>query len=232
MDAQPGEHVLLTVRDTGMGMDDDALAHLFEPFFTTKQRGRGTGLGLALIFGIVRQRGGHIEVDSEMGQGTIFRLYLPRETEVKANRPGGSLPWVRPSRRSQISDGLIQGTETLLVVEDEPAVRDLAVQVLTECGYQVLTAGDGREALEIGQQHEGPIDLLLTAVVMPHMNGKQLATQLRAQWPEIRVLYMSGYTDQVIARQDIEAADVALLSKPFSMRSLTEKIRAMLDARD
>jgi DNA-binding response OmpR family regulator len=103
---------------------------------------------------------------------------------------------------------------------------------LTECGYQVLTAGDGREALEIGQQHEGPIDLLLTDVVMPHMNGKQLATQLRAQWPEIRVLYMSGYTDQVIARQDIEAADVALLSKPFSMRSLTEKIRAMLDARD
>ena len=118
-----------------------------------------------------------------------------------------------------------------MVVEDEPAVRKLAVQVLTECGYQVLDAGDGREALEVGQQHEGPIHLLLTDVVMPHMNGKELAERLRAQWPELRVLYMSGYTDHVIAREDIEAGDVALLSKPFSMRSLTEKIRAMLDGR-
>ncbi len=229
VDAQPGEHVLLTVRDSGIGMDADALAHLFEPFFTTKQRGRGTGLGLALIFGIVKQRGGHIEVDSEVGQGTTFRLYLPRAEEIRAERPEGSLPWARAGRRSPISEGLVQGTETLLVVEDEPAVRDLAVQVLSECGYQVLAAGDGREALEVGQQHEGSIDLLLTDVVMPHMNGKELAAKLRAQWPEIRVLYMSGYTDHVVARQDIEAADVALLSKPFSMRSLTEKIRAMLD---
>jgi two-component system cell cycle sensor histidine kinase/response regulator CckA len=232
VDAQPGEHVLLTVRDTGVGMDDDALAHLFEPFFTTKQRGRGTGLGLALIFGIVKQRGGHIRVDSKVGRGTTFRLYLPRATDVKAVRSEGALPWSRPGRRSHISDGLVQGTETLLVVEDEQAVRDLAVQVLTECGYEVLAAGDGRAALEISQQHEGPIELLLTDVVMPHMNGKELAAQLRVQWPEIRVLYMSGYTDKVIARQDIEAEDVALLTKPFSMRSLTEKIRAMLDSRD
>jgi PAS domain S-box-containing protein len=230
VDAQPGEHVLLTVRDSGVGMDDDALAHLFEPFFTTKQRGRGTGLGLALIFGIVRQRGGHIEVDSELGQGTTFRLYLPRATKVGTNEPKEAAPWAKTRRRSLISEGLVQGTETLLVVEDEPAVRDLAVQVLNECGYQVLAAGNGRKALQISRDHEGSIDLLLTDVVMPHMNGKELAAALRIQWPEIRVLYMSGYTDHVIARQDIEAEDVALLSKPFSMRSLTEKIRAMLDS--
>jgi CheY-like chemotaxis protein len=219
VDARPGEHVMLTVSDTGVGMSDEVKAHIFEPFFTTKERGQGTGLGLPIVFGIVKQSGGHISVYSEVGQGTTFRIYLPTTTEAMAQPPS-----------LMAASGTAQGTETVLIVEDEPAVKDLAVSILTTHGYQVLAAANGFEALQSCDKYDGPIHLLLTDVVMPQMNGRELAEQLHPRRRELRVLYMSGYSSDVIAYHGVLEEGMVVLPKPFTMETLTAKVRQVLDA--
>jgi CheY-like chemotaxis protein len=227
VEAQPGEYVRLTVSDTGVGMDDEVQARIFEPFFTTKERGQGTGLGLATVFGIVRQNGGHVEVHSEIGQGTTFELYLPRTS-------GPTFETLRAVDRLEPRMANIErrqhGTETVLLVEDDAPVRDLAVCVLESRGYRVLAAGDGLQALQFGKQHDGAIHLLLADVVLPHMSGRELAEQLRSARPEMRALYMSGYTDDAIVQHGVLAPGVVFLPKPFTSEDLTQMVRDVLDA--
>jgi PAS domain S-box-containing protein len=241
VEAQPGEHVLLAISDTGTGMSDEVQARLFEPFFTTKEKGRGTGLGLATVFGIVKQHDGHIQVYSEVGRGTTFRIYLPRAGKAKTvdqvaahtgSTPGAQTKLSKtkePKSLLSLQEGIAGGTETVLIVEDDPVVREWSERVLKLCGYQTLIAQDGKEAVEISRQHKGPIHLLLTDVVMPQMGGPQLTEQIRLQRPEIRVLYTSGYTDSAIVLNGALAQGAALLSKPFTLVSLTQKVRALLD---
>lgn len=212
-----GDYVLLTVADTGVGMDAATLSHIFEPFFTTKGPGKGTGLGLATVYGIVRQSGGAIAVESTPGSGTTFTIYLPRESapldEIKAvGNP------VEPSR----------DFETILVVEDEEIVRELVCEVLDQQGYHVLCAGNGHEALKMADEYSGRIDLLLTDVIMPQMNGHELAALLVARRPGLKVLYVSGYSDNDIGHHGVLDAEVELLEKPFSPLTLAQKIREML----
>jgi two-component system cell cycle sensor histidine kinase/response regulator CckA len=219
--ARVGEHVLLAISDTGVGMDDQVRAHVFEPFYTTKEREQGAGLGLSTVFGVVSQNAGHIWAYSEVGKGTTFKVYFPRAGEAEPEGPARTLPLVE--------DG--QGTETILVVEDEAAVRELVVRVLAAHGYRVLEARSGSEALQVSGQHSESIDLLLTDVVMPHMNGAELCEQLRASRPEIRVLYISGYTDNAIAHHGVLEPGTNLLPKPFSAEGLLHTIRRILDVR-
>jgi PAS domain S-box-containing protein len=220
VDAQPGDHVLLTVSDTGQGMSGEVQAHLFEPFFTTKEQGQGTGLGLSTVFGIVRRSGGHIGVESHEGEGTSFKLYLPRDMEVEVETPA---QFLRPDAASSE-----RGTETVLVIEDDAGVRHLAVRVLISYGYHVLEAEDGPEALQISEQYEKPIHLLLTDVVMPQMNGRELVNRLRGQRPGLPVLYMSGYADNTILQLGRLPPDTAFLAKPFSIEDLIRKVRTLM----
>lgn len=215
----PGEYVLLAVSDTGVGMTEEVKARLFEPFFTTKEVGKGTGLGLATCFGIVKQNGGHICAYSELGVGTTFKIYLPQVEGV-------ATPLVRP----EPIDILAQGTETILLAEDEITVRDLAAQSLRQQGYIVLEAADGLEALELAQsQPKKEIHLLLTDMIMPRLGGANLAEQLRAVRPQLKVLFMSGYTDSTIIRYGLPKTGSAFLQKPFSPRRLVQKVREVLD---
>jgi PAS domain S-box-containing protein len=217
--ALPGPHVLLAVSDTGCGIDGATRQHLFEPFFTTKPRGKGTGLGLSTAYGIVKQSGGNIEVDSEPGTGTTFKVYLPRLNggpELSAAEGVAASPAV--------------GTETILVVEDEEAVRKVAVRMLRASGYNVLTASNGGEALLTCEQHDGDIALLLTDVVMPQMSGRELAERLRQLRPGMRVLFMSGYTNDAIVRHGVLEAGIRFISKPFSSPELARKVRESLDS--
>ncbi|MFN2220491.1 MAG: response regulator, partial [Anaerolineae bacterium] len=226
VDAKPGEHVLLSINDTGMGMDEDVKLHLFEPFFTTKSQGEGTGLGLATVFGIIKHSGGHIQVASEVGEGTVFNVYLPC---AQSGGPGDVRRDLRRDLpRLEMERG---GTETVLVVEDERAVREQAVLVLDSYGYQVLDAADGQAALDLSRSHEGPIDLLLTDVIMPGMNGRELADLLQPERPEMQVLYMSGYTGDAIAHHGVLADKSAFLPKPFTLEDLLRKVREVLDKR-
>jgi len=218
LEVEPGEYVLLAVSDTGTGMSDEVKAHLFEPFFTTKEEGKGTGLGLATVFGIVKQNKGHVWVYSEPGQGTTFKIYLPRVSEDAA----------RPVQPLTLSAA--RGSETVLLVEDETVVRELVGDILAAQGYRVLVAQDGVQALQVGKDHEGPIHLLVTDVVMPRLSGKALADQLRSGRPEVRVLYTSGYTDNAIARHGVLDEGVHFLSKPFELEALARKVRDVLDA--
>ncbi|MHC5034561.1 MAG: ATP-binding protein, partial [Planctomycetota bacterium] len=218
VEMEPGEYVLLSVSDTGMGMSSEVKAHLFEPFFTTKRLGEGTGLGLATVHGIVKQSGGHIWVESEEGRGTIFTIYLPRTHDAKS-----ALAY------SKVEADVPSGSETILLVEDDPQVRELAHRVLQEQGYTVLEASNGEEALELLTSHTGPIDLLLTDVVMPGMSGKALADQLLRTQPDLRAIFMSGYTDEAIAHHGVLDPDVAFLQKPFSPTILARKVRDVLD---
>jgi CheY-like chemotaxis protein len=212
----PGDYVVLSVSDTGCGMSPEILAHIFEPFFTTKDQGKGTGLGLAIVFGLVKQNRGHVFVESEVGQGATFRIYLPRCT---GPAPEPEIPPVRAE---------LSGRETILLVEDEEQVLRLGRKVLTQQGYRVLAAASPAAALELAEQHEGQIDLLLTDVVMPGMNGRQLSERLRASQPGLRCLFMSGYTADVLAPHGVLEAGVELLHKPFSIQSLSEKVREIL----
>jgi PAS domain S-box-containing protein len=221
VDAQPGEHVMLAVCDTGQGMDQEVMTHLFEPFFTTKEQGQGTGLGLSTVFGIVRISGGHIRVESGVQEGTRFYIYLPRYVEMEADEPWAA--YMPDSALAAECEG------TVLVVEDDAGVRDLAVRVLESYGYHVLHAGCGPDALLLSERYDGPIDLLLTDVVMPHMNGRELAEQIRAQRPAIPVLYMSGYADSNILRRGTLPPGMAFLSKPFAVEELIQKVRLLLE---
>lgn len=218
-DARPGEHVMLSVSDTGCGMDAATKARIFEPFFTTKAPDKGTGLGLATVYGIVKQSGGHIEVLSQPNEGTTFKIYLPRAQQ-------GLL-----SSKSQTAlDKTPSGSETVLLAEDEDAVRSLTRLALQSKGYSVLEARHGEEALMIAQQHTGPIHLLLTDLVMPKLGGRQLAEQLLQTHPHVKVLYVSGYMDDAIIRQGLMKASTAFLQKPFSPELLAHKVREVLDS--
>jgi PAS domain S-box-containing protein len=216
---RPGPHVRLVVRDTGVGMDAVTKAHLFEPFFTTKGPGKGTGLGLATVYGIVTQSGGVIRVESEPGRGAVFTIDFPR-----AEAPGAA-PVDRSAARAATP-----GSETVLLVEDEAEVRGLARDVLLRQGYTVLEAANGDEALRLGRDHRGPIHLLLTDIVMPQMGGRELAARLTALRPETRVLYVSGYADDATPRPGAAESGAAFLEKPFTAASLAAKVRAVLDA--
>ena len=215
----PGEYVMISVSDNGAGMTEEVKAHAFEPFFTTKLDGGGTGLGLATCYGIVNQNGGHIEVDSTVGQGTTFRVYLPRVDDPVDFTPGHDEPVDLP-----------RGTETVLLVEDEPSVRSLANFLLCEQGYTVFSAANGYEALHTAQEQEGKqIHLLLTDVVMPQMGGKELVDHLRAKRPDIKVLFTSGYTDNAFAHENGFGSGTEFMPKPFSPEMLALKVREVLD---
>jgi two-component system cell cycle sensor histidine kinase/response regulator CckA len=212
----PGDYVRLTVTDTGTGMDAATLDRVFEPFFTTKGPGKGTGLGLATVFGVVRQSGGHVWAYSELGRGSTFKVYLPR---VHAEE----------ERRLTPPPSLLTGSETILLVEDEAQIRQVARQILSRYGYRVIDAGSGNEALELAERHGGALHLLLTDVVMPHMSGPELAARLLKVRPTLKVLFMSGYTDDAIVRHGVLEGDVAFLQKPFTPAILTGRVREVLD---
>jgi two-component system, cell cycle sensor histidine kinase and response regulator CckA len=215
-DMTPGDYVMLSVTDSGLGMDEETVARIFEPFYTTKARDVGTGLGLSTVYGIVRQSGGHIEVESNPGMGTTFRLYFPRvaaEAEVFSARP--------PDERS------LTGSETILLVEDEKALRAVGKQMLERYGYTVLLAADGAEGLELAQNHPDPIHLLMTDVLMPKMGGIELAERLATLRPELKILYTSGYNDGGAVPQSVARA--RYLQKPYAMEDLARALRELLD---
>ena len=218
-DAIPGDYAVLAVRDTGCGMDAHTLSKLFEPFFTTKRFGEGTGLGLSTVYGIVRQNRGFIEVQSTPGQGSVFRIYLPRYAESESSAPATELP-------------LVGGSETLLLVEDDYGLLQIATQMLQDVGYSVLATDSPGRALHLIEEHPEKIDLLITDVVMPGMNGRMLADRIAILRPGIKVLFVSGYTADIIARNGVLEEGVFFIPKPFSQRALAAKVRERLDSTD
>jgi CheY-like chemotaxis protein len=216
-----GEYVLLSISDTGFGMDSETQSHIFEPFFTTKGP-KGTGLGLSTVYGIIKQSGGYIWVSSETGKGTTFKIYLPKVAE----------PVETPVHLASTADNTVTepGTETILLAEDEANLRYLARQFLEKQGYRVIEAADGAVAMQIAVAHEGVIHLLLTDVIMPGMNGKELAQRVSEIRPNTKVLYMSGYTENVIGHNGTLEAGVRLLQKPFTLQDLKMKVREVLDS--
>ncbi len=216
----PGGYVTLVVSDDGIGMSAETRERAFEPFFTTKQRSKGTGLGLSTVYGIVKQSGGFIWAHSDLGQGTTFNIYLPRADDTAATQQ-------RPAPSATASEG----SETVLLVEDEDSVRQLARRILVDRGYQVLEAADAIQALEVARGHPEPIHLLLTDVVMPGLNGRELADRLRPQRPGMEVLYMSGYSDHAVLRDQTLNSGSNFLHKPFTPESLAVRVRDVLDLR-
>jgi CheY-like chemotaxis protein len=216
----PGQYVMLAVSDDGCGMDKETLESLFEPFFTTKEVGEGTGLGLAMIYGIVKQNDGFINVYSEPGLGTTFKLYLPRSIETDEG--------IGESATRTIQ----KGNETILLVEDEESILRLGRAILEKFGYNVLAACKPGQAISMAEKYEGPIHLLVTDVVMPEMNGKELKNRIAKLRPDIKDLFMSGYTGNVIVHHGILEDDVHFLQKPFSVDSLAGKVREVLDEKD
>ncbi|MGL4554375.1 MAG: response regulator, partial [Gemmataceae bacterium] len=213
----PGRYALLSVADTGTGMTPEVLAQAFEPFFTTKEVGKGTGLGLATAYGVVKQSGGHVEVSSQVGRGTTVRVYLPRIEEPA------------PTAASGEADTLVEGRETVLVVEDEDTVRQILKLVLTRAGYVVLEASNGLEGLAVAAAHAGAIHLVLTDLVMPKLSGREMADRLVALRPGLKTLYLSGYTEDMVVHQGVGADAVNFLQKPFALAALAKKVRDILD---
>ena len=214
-----GRYVMLAMSDTGAGMDAATQAHIFEPFFTTKEQGKGTGLGLSTVYGIVKQSGGFIWVYSEPGLGSTFKIYLPSVEDA-----------AEPVQGSEARELPFGGSETILLVEDEEAVRALAARVLQERGYKVLESASPEDALQIAEHQQEPIALLLTDVVLPRMSGRKIAEHLTLLRPSMKVLYMSGYTDDAIVRSGMLEANTAFLQKPFTPAGLARKVREVLDA--
>lgn len=217
-DLSAGDYVMLAIADTGTGMSEEVKAHLFEPFFTTKPAGKGTGLGLATCFGIVKQNAGHINLYSELGRGTTFKIYFPRVQSALEPASVGTQPAT-----------VAGGNETVLLVEDEPAVRELAASTLREKGYTVIEAVNGQEGLRVARQHGGRIDLLLADVVMPVMSGKEMADHLRTSHPDTRVLFTSGYTEEAIGNGGVVRPGIVFLQKPYTTTTLARKVRNVLD---
>ncbi|HHE47119.1 MAG TPA: response regulator, partial [Bacteroidetes bacterium] len=217
-DVVPGPHVMLAISDTGCGMTDEVRMQIFDPFYTTKEEGKGTGLGLSTVYGIVKQSGGNIWVYSEPGKGTAFKVYLPmvakEADKLSLDADMGDLP---------------RGTETILVVEDEDGVRKLACRSLKKQGYKIIQAANGGEALMIARELEKPVDLLVTDVIMPHMGGVVLVKNLHEIWPDVKVLYMSGYTANAIAHSGVLDPDKPFIQKPFHPIDLVRKVRKVLD---
>lgn len=216
---EPGNYVVMTVTDSGCGMPKEIQTQVFDPFFTTKEKGKGTGLGLSTCYGIVKNAGGHIWIYSEIGAGTTFRIYLPRTDEFAAELAAGP------------ATPAIGKGETILVVEDEDTVRGIATQVLRESGYTVLEAANGKAALQLVAGSQKPIDLVITDVIMPGMNGRELSEVLQVVRPDISVIYMSGYTDDAMVHQGVFSQGMAFLQKPFTSLKLTHKVREVLDSR-
>ena len=216
---KPGYYVMVAVSDNGCGMDKETQSHLFEPFFTTKEKGKGSGLGLSTVYGIIKQSGGNIWTYSEPGQGTTFKIYLPRvEKTARVYKP-------------QVGPAIVPGgTETILLVEDEEAVRTMVSKILKNKGYTVLEAAHSKEAFEVCERHEGPIHLMVTDVIMPQMSGRELAERLASLLPEMKVLYMSGYPDNTIIQHGVLEPGTAFLQKPFTLSSLEVKVREVLDS--
>jgi len=214
---EPGHYVMLTVTDTGCGMDAATQARIFEPFFTTKGPGKGTGLGLATVYGVVKQSGGYVYVYSEVNRGTTFKIYLPQVAD--------ELDKLAPDSNRKRS---VRGSETILFVEDEASVRELVRDYLVGAGYCVLEATDGTQALKVAAAHPGPVHILITDVVMPHLSGPELATKLGAERPNLKVLFISGYTDDTVFRHGVLEGGVAFLQKPFNLKALSQKIREVL----
>ena len=217
-DMGTGNYVMLAIADTGTGMSEEVKAHLFEPFFTTKPSGKGTGLGLATCFGIVKQNTGHINVHSELGSGTTFEIYFPQVQSA-----------LEPLRVRNLPTEVAGGNETVLLVEDEPVVRELAVDTLREKGYIVVAAVNGEEGLRLARQHDGKIDLVLTDVVMPVMGGKEMADALRTSHPDTKVLFTSGYTEDALGHHGVLLPGIRFLPKPYLTATLTRKVREVLD---
>ncbi|MFZ0957875.1 MAG: PAS domain S-box protein [Candidatus Sulfotelmatobacter sp.] len=216
---EPGRYVMLAVSDTGVGMSPETLAHIFEPFYTTKEPGKGTGLGLSTVYGVVKASGGYVWVYSELGQGTTFKIYLPR-----VDQPA------QPLSAENRPSGIQRGTETILLVEDDPQLNQLASSVLAHCGYKVLAAANPEEGLAVCRTHPHEIHLLVTDVVMPKMNGRQLAEQVARIRPSVKLLYVSGYTGNAIVHYGVLDAGLWFLPKPFSLAALVAKVREVLDA--
>jgi two-component system, cell cycle sensor histidine kinase and response regulator CckA len=215
---QPGPYVLLTVSDSGIGMSPETKARAFEPFFTTKEKGKGTGLGLSTVYGVVKQSGGYIDIYSSPGAGTAFKIYIP--TVEEAIHGIRAVPAATPS---------FDGKETILLAEDEESLRKLTHNTLERCGYTVLEAKDGREALEVSEHHVGTIDLLLTDMVMPGIGGRALAEEMIRRRPEIKLVFMSGYTGQAVGSLGPIEPGSDFLAKPFTRENLTRKVREALD---
>jgi two-component system, cell cycle sensor histidine kinase and response regulator CckA len=217
----PGRYVMLAVGDSGSGMDRNTQARIFDPFFTTKELGKGTGLGLATVYGIVKQSGGYIWVYSEVAKGTVFKIYLPRvDQSTQATKQGES------------EGAVFRGCETILLAEDSESLREMAREYLESVGFTVLEAASGPEALQKAKEFDKPIHLLLTDVVMPEMTGPELAKQMTALFPAIKIIFTSGYTDDVIARQGVLDPDVTFIPKPYRPKALAQKIRQVLGEAD
>jgi CheY-like chemotaxis protein len=214
----PGSYAVLSIRDTGVGMDQQTAARIFEPFFTTKAPDKGTGLGLSTVYGVMKQSNGYVTVDSEPGAGAEFRLYFP----VVAREPERVSPYVPPQ-------GKLRGRETVLLVEDEGSLRSVVRNTLRTNGYAVLEAPDGKTALALAKSFDAPIDLLLTDMILPGLSGRDTAGQLQLARPAMKVIYMSGYTDEFIADHGVMDPDIVLLEKPFRMSLLLQNIREVLD---
>jgi two-component system, cell cycle sensor histidine kinase and response regulator CckA len=219
LSARSGSHVLLAVSDTGHGMTEEVKTRIFEPFFTTKTVGQGTGLGLATVYGIVKRAEGHIDVDTEVNGGTSFKIFLP---QVNIS--------IKPGRGNAAFNRSPRGTEAVLLVEDEASVRGVLRQELLDSGYSVSAAANSNDALRIAQDHRGAIDIIVTDVVLPESGSRQMVEQLVLLHPKVKVLYLSGYTDDAIARHGISHEEVPFLQKPFSPSALARKVREVLDS--